>query len=88
VSTLDNEKRRLACVHPAVRYLVPTDGSEPYACTACDARFTWDEIEALNVARGGVTGAFKPAVHAAGRGLHTGTRQACPICTPKETSHG
>lgn len=51
-------KRQIACKHPGVRYLFPTDGSEPYQCVECGAKFTWDEIEAHNVRMGGKPGAF------------------------------
>lgn len=47
------------CEHPAVAYRFPIDGSEPYFCTKCGRRFTWDDIESLNVAKGGTPGAFK-----------------------------
>ena len=57
---LGNVKKQLACKHPGqVRYLFPTDGSEPYECVSCGAKFTWDEIEELNVSRGGMPGSFK-----------------------------
>lgn len=59
-SALEIAKQQIACKHPGqVNYLFPTDGSEPYACASCGAKFTWEEIERMNVERGGAPGCFK-----------------------------